>query len=886
MKLHLLDGRKAEGYVTFGSPWKRGKIPDAEALEAVTLHNEQGEEVPMQSSITAYWPDKSIKWVKHTADASLLGKSAELRLDSVRRAYAPSVIEVRQRRGNFQVDTGAIELKIPMAGRGSVLAMDLKIVDHDEKVEAIYPVFQLERHEKAPADYKKKAADVDFPVSRVISGRGHINEVVLEEKGPLRVIFLFKGNYIEEEGVRCKMPFSIRMYLYAGSKEVKFTHTFFNDGNPQKSYLKGMGIQAKVRLSGEPYVRHIRFGTEEDRSFHEEAMTLYSRYPRFDLTAEQCKGSLKQYPSNKDIQEAKENLPIWNNYRLLQDSAYHYRIEKRTGSGCCYITGKEGKRAPGTMSVTGKTGGVMFGMEDFWQKYPGELEAEDLSAKESTCTMWIYSPEAKAYDFRHYDTRSYDKTLYEGFPWVDATPKGIAVTSHLFLKLTEPVVSEEEFQTFTETVKNPPVYVTTPKEYHNAEAFGHWSLVQKNTETQKWLEEQMAKAADFYVSEVENRSWYGLFDYGDVMHTYDAARHTWRYDQGGYAWDNTELVPTYWLWLYFLRTGRSDVYRLAEALTRHTSEVDFYHFGPYKGIGTRHNVRHWGCSCKEPRVSMAGHHRFYYYLSGDERVGDCMRDSRDADKSMKHLKYFKQKSEESGKDELIIRSGPDWTSLLSNWLTEYERTLNTKYLDKAKNGMEDLSKTPFQLASGPDYQLDEKGHLTYLGEKDDAPNTHLQVCQGGTEIWIEAADYLGNEAFKDMLAEYGRFYYLSPAEKKKATGGKIFKRPFSFPYFAAALASYSAARTGDKEFAGRIWAELLHALATEDESSGFETAAYAVCEDGTKRVEIPFITTNFTAQWCLNTIVALEFIGDALPDKMKEVKKLVADVKADNYHKA
>ena len=27
----------------------------------------------------------------------------------------------------------------------------------------------------------------------------------------------------------------------------------------------------------------------------------------------------------------------------------------------------------------------------------------------------------------------------------------------------------------------------------------------------------------------------------DVMHAYDPVRHTWRYDIGGFAWDNTEL---------------------------------------------------------------------------------------------------------------------------------------------------------------------------------------------------------------------------------------------------------------------------------------------------------------------------------------------------------
>ena len=149
---------------------------------------------------------------------------------------------------------------------------------------------------------------------------------------------------------------------------------------------------------------------------------------------------------------------------------------------------------------------------------------------------------------------------------------------------------------------------------HEKRAFGYWSLSERKTESEAFLENQLDQLFDFYKNEIEARKWYGLFDYGDVMHTYDPIRHCWRYDMGGFAWQNTELVPTYWLWLYFLRTGREDVFTVAEAMSRHCSEVDFYHFGSMAGIGSRHNVRHWGCSCKEPRVSMAGR-------SEERRVG-------------------------------------------------------------------------------------------------------------------------------------------------------------------------------------------------------------------------------------------------------------------------
>src|SRR5581483_164003 len=113
---------------------------------------------------------------------------------------------------------------------------------------------------------------------------------------------------------------------------------------------------------------------------------------------------------------------------------------------------------------------------------------------------------------------------------------------------------------------------------------------------------------------------------GDVMHSYDPGRHVWRYDVGGFAWDNSELSTDLWLWYSFLRTGRADIFRMAEAMCRHTGEVDVYHLGKFKGLGTRHGVQHWGDSSKQTRISSALFRRPFFYLTGDARTGDLMHD--------------------------------------------------------------------------------------------------------------------------------------------------------------------------------------------------------------------------------------------------------------------
>ena len=591
------------------------------------------------------------------------------------------------------IDNGVLSLKVP-TGKYKVdtLAEDI-FLNGKLRVKKASPVLYLEEQ----SNENSTNFDLDGQTKVTRAYKAAIKAVTIEEDGPLALTIKAEGSYQYQN--QNKMKFYIRMYINKDSSDIRFVHTFFFDGDEQTDFLKGLGIRFDTVLEGRPYEHHIRFAGE--LPFKEAAILLNSSYPRLQpsVLKKQLDGKTWGYPADSDVEKAAADLPVWNRYFLYQDSADHYRIGKQTKPQCCVLSAAEGRRAHGAMEVCGENGGILLGIRDFWQKYPSGLEVTNLAGDNAACTAWFYSPEAKSFDFRHYDTRSYQMTSYEGFPWFGASPEGIAVTSECTLSVTSSLIKEGELRAFADHIEKPAVYVESPESYHKKRAFGYWSLPERKTESDSFLENQLDQLFDFYKNEIEARKWYGLFDYGDVMHTYDPIRHCSRYDLGGFAWQNTELVPTDWLWLYFLRTGREDVFTVAEAMSRHCSEVDFYHFGPMAGIGSRHNVRHWGCSCKEPRVSMAGHHRVYYYLTGDARIGDAMADAKDANLSLKNVTYFKQNDEKGG--HVVIRSGPDWTSFLSNWMTQYERTLDPYYLEKIRQGIKDVSEMPFGLASGP-----------------------------------------------------------------------------------------------------------------------------------------------------------------------------------------
>lgn len=887
IQLHCLENRVASGYVTFGSYWEKGAlvIPNfkKDQMDSFTLRNENKESIPVQSRITAWWPDGSIKWVAHTADASKMGQeaalTAQIKSGEVSEETAELVSMIIRRDDNWlYIDNGVLSLKVPTGkNKVDILAEDI-FLNGKLRVKKTSPVLYLE--EQGNENSTNFDLDGQTKVTRVY--KAAIKAVTIEEDGPLALTIKAEGSYQYQN--QNKMKFCIRMYINKNSSDIRFVHTFFFDGDEQTDFLKGLGIRFDTVLEGRPYEHHIRFAGE--LPFKEAAILLNSSYPRLQpsVLKKQLDGKTWGYPADSDVEKAAADLPVWNRYFLYQDSADHYRIGKQTKPQCCVLSAAEGRRAHGAMEVCGENGGILLGIRDFWQKYPSGLEVTNLAGDNAFCTAWFYSPEAKSFDFRHYDTRSYQMTSYEGFPWFGASPEGIAVTSECTLSVCSSLTAEDELNTFANRVNKPPVYVESPIAYHEKRAFGYWSLSERKTESEAFLENQLDQLFDFYKNEIEARKWYGLFDYGDVMHTYDPIRHCWRYDMGGFAWQNTELVPTYWLWLYFLRTGREDVFTVAEAMSRHCSEVDFYHFGPMAGIGSRHNVRHWGCSCKEPRVSMAGHHRVYYYLTGDARIGDAMADAKDADLSLKNITYFQQKDETG--PYVVIRSGPDWTSFLSNWMTQYERTLEPYYLEKIRQGIKDVSEMPFGLASGPSYRYEENGHLIYEGEDEKSPNMHLQICMGGPEVWWELADMLGDETLRKLLSIYGGFYYLTPRQKSEKTNGQIENRPFAFPWFASDIGAYAAAQTRDQELATTVWKNLLNALIKIGDESGFAPQIYAKDDEKKDLFEIPWIKTNFAAQWGLNTITTLEFLRDALPDTMDGMRKLIQGMPGNEFHRA
>ncbi len=859
MKMHLLKGRNRSGYAVFSTIWNKGEVKDGECF---TLTDSEGKEIPVQSRTAAYYPDGSVKWAFHAADTNALTdeitieKGGNAPLDKLQISEDEEAIRIKGHHLSFTA---------PKEG-GHVLE-DISIDSRTISPWADLPLV-MEEH--------------DGNVIRRVDYMTDVKSAVLEVSGPIYATVAIRGIHRSESG-RKLIPFILRVSIGYESEKLDIEHTMILDVDAEHDFLKGLGMRFAVKMSGMNANRH--FETLLDHGvFHECSDLLLTWRPKPDIPRyeAQLRGERVE-----ESQEISDSIPSWDSWMLYQAGPEGFSIRKKTGiRNVSSIPACYGHRAPGAVAVGSENGSLMLLASDFWERFPASLWAEDVTKDEAKLSFWFITPDAEAYDFRHYTDTGYDQTYYEGFPVKGGDPDGIASTTRFSVMPSLDIIpSEEKMAKASAETRKPAVYVLMPEEYHKKRAFGYWSLPSRSTEMENWVEDQLEKAFDFCRKEIERRSWYGYFNYGDFMHTYDEFRHVWRYDMGGYAWQNTELCPTYWLWLYFLRTGREDVFSIAEAMVRHTSETDIYHSGRFLGLGSRHNVIHWGCSCKEARIAMAGHDRFCYYLTGDPRLGEVMEEVKDAETALLEtdpLRFFYDRNEMEYPTH--ARSGPDWSALVSNWMTEWERHNDKRYLDKIQAGIETIAKAPLRLVSGPDFEFDPATcRLRYIGERTTG-GTHLQVCLGASEIWTELAILLDNPEWSDMVAELGRFYYLDRDEQMKASDGIIGDRAFTLPFMAAAIAAYGAKHYDDHETGRKVWRNLFGLIMKEGVTDGFTPHIEKNAGNQAELEELDWAKTNLFSQWCLNAIVALDFVRDDMPRTIEKALELVKDYPADLFH--
>jgi hypothetical protein len=858
---HWLENRTPDipTGVTWGMPWPRSKHSPRTQF---SLRDRDGNRVPLQTWPLAYWPDGTLKWTAHAVAADVASTSTAFQVEPGQKGPASSTtLKIKQDADAIEIDTGVMTCRVLRHG-----AVCIDSIRRDGK-DLLKTGRLIAIRQNAPLE----EADTDIKLQTFES---LIETAEIEHEGPLRAVIKITGKHSRPKG-RQWLPFTLRLYFYAGGDDVRVVHTFVFDGVETRDFIRGLGLRFEVPLVDALHNRHVRFAGEGDGVFGEavRGLTGLRRDPGAEAREAQIAGREVASIGPK-LADGLELIPAFGDWTLLQPTADSFQIRKRTGAGHAWLDSSRGHRASGLGYIGGAGGGVAFGIRNFWESHPAQLDIRNARTEQAEVTMWLWAPDAPPMDLRFYHDGmgqdTHEKQLqglnitYEDYEPGFGTPVGVARTSEMRLWMLDATPARARFVQLAAAVRTPAVMVAVPQTLHQSGVFGRtFSLPDRSTAKQSLLEEQLDWLFDFYEQQRDQHSWYGFWNFGDVMHTYDADRHTWRYDVGGYAWDNSELSTDIWLWLYFLRTGRADVYRFAEAMTRHTGEVDVHHLGKFAPLGSRHNVMHWGCSAKQLRISTALNRRYYYFLTADERVGDLLREQLEAARTLRSVVPERKLPEAQDRQRETVEGdyarlgfGTDWGSIAGAWLTEWERTGSRQMRDRLVASMRSIGSQPRGFFTGGARMNLSTGAFDVAKEKT-LNVSHLSAAFGLPEVCAELIELLKIPEFERAWVHYCTLYNASADLQKAELGESLGELNLGQGH--SRLTAYAASNTRDPELARRAWQEFYGGRAGFKPDQRLETTRISGPAVMTSVDEAAWVSTNEAAQWGLAAIECLAF---------------------------
>ncbi len=598
----MAEGQKVELRVTESQgisrrrwPITRGvPLPESELqnLDTVWVADPQGEPVASQLRVLSYWPDGSTKWVLTDFQADVpAGGTAVYNLryggESKDIEGGPG-LQIEEDDQYITVCSGPLRFSIDRRRFGLVESVELGRLEQDggfvAECEIVPPGKGGEAWIRICESFSTQEG------RRQIYGMGgdclaslaeDDYRVEVEESGPLRAVIRCAGSFEADvpmhhySGYR-PFRYIVRLYAYAGQPFVRVLPTVVVACNPRQTEVEEIAVQVPAALEGPLRYRVSSVRSEE--------------------------GSLAA-----------------DDYLLLsQRQVNHFRLERRTAGR--KKTTAEGERTAGWMALENDRAGVGVALRAMAEEYPKALGTSG-SGRGIDVYLWR-DPDGGRLNFRRY---SEEVSWGEG-EGVYADGAGTAKTSEFFISFYRSDQDAETTDVLRGLLAFPHVSVD-PAWTARCDVTGGFAPL--DPETFPASERMMRGFLDWVERSIQLGGWYGFFDWGDMLVAWEEARNNWRF-YGRWGWCNSEWDPRHGVWIHYLRTGEDRYFRLGEAMTRHSMDVDTCHFHPFRpymvGGCFRHSVDHYG---DEPCAS----HTFvdnwmdYYYLTGDLRTAEVLRET-------------------------------------------------------------------------------------------------------------------------------------------------------------------------------------------------------------------------------------------------------------------
>ena len=625
-----------------GAPIKMG-IPFARGVlncpDQVRLLNHEGIEIPAQINLVTTWEplDYSVKWLWvfffcQDSENYFLEYGPNIRKAKIE---GPKIkIKNAQRSGQTtMVQTGKLQFSIPKKGGGFIDDVLFDLEGDGFGAEDTIALAQSNR-----SSFVDLLDDLGIDSSKAV-----VHRTVRERgSGPLHAILRLEGNYYYSRPDNRASPFVIRLHLYAGKSYIRAYHTLTYTGVPDK-HKPMEGEHANIALSAASKVIDdsesldsgwiqpndqiasagisLAFNLERSRTYkgaYQEG-SWATRQEAKIFNAMDQKGAMSIFQTGPKPDRIP---PVPNSGPEQRISGFHAKIS---------VNGrieKEIERASGWADVADNKWGVAIGIRHFLEEYPKEIYFDSVDPKG---TAYFWSPKAGPLSFARHSLER-DQGMISNFA------EGVTKTSEMVLFFhpgeTSAAVVDQTMKYFLQ----PPVPHASPETYSNSTVFGHFS---PRTDRFLDLERSLDYKFDWEIFSQHWEPWYGMLDFGDQKNAY--FKDQW------YRWQNNEPAIDFMYWLQFMRTGSPKYFFAAEAMSRHTMDVDNVHwptdepyFGdtnesldwwqhkskastanPYLGVGRRHAKQHW--------VALLSAHVWLqgwvtsYYLTGYHRGLDIAR---------------------------------------------------------------------------------------------------------------------------------------------------------------------------------------------------------------------------------------------------------------------
>jgi len=267
--------------------------------QGFTLTGADGTILPLQTWPLAYWPDGSLKWSGFaTVAGPQTSDSLKLSLGATPTVLGKPTIQLREDGQSIEIDTGRCKTRLPKQGSVFLDSMTIsgRVVAREARL-----VCTLE--DRSELESNRTIRLEDF-VSQV-------KKVTAEQSGPVRAVVKIEGVHKAEKGKREWLPFTLRLYFYAGQEAVRLVHTVVFDGDEQKDFIRGLGMVFAVPMREQVHNRHLRFSGEVTGLWAEPLQPLTGRRMlslagRGNVYADQLAG--RRIPNREEFDAAGQKL--------------------------------------------------------------------------------------------------------------------------------------------------------------------------------------------------------------------------------------------------------------------------------------------------------------------------------------------------------------------------------------------------------------------------------------------------------------------------------------------------------------------------------------------------------------------------------------------------